>query len=127
MGKNYDVLVTPQNTPRFRERRIIWLVAMGLAAINFMVFFILFPDHRNMMMIAMVWIAGFAAIQYFDRRKTVWTWWYCSTHFIGVYLLTAVLVVYLNIYWYYAVLSAEIIGCVVLACFLLRRNHGKRK
>lgn len=127
MGKDYDLLVTPQNTPHFREKRVIFLVAMGLAAINFIVFSVLFPELRHMMLIAVAWIVGFAPIQYFDRRKAVWTWWYCGTHVIGIFLLTALLILYLNIYWYYAILTAEVMGCIVVACVLLRRNHRKRK
>ena len=29
MGKDYDRYVTPQNTPRFSERKILFLMAMG--------------------------------------------------------------------------------------------------
>ena len=34
MGKRYDWQVTPQNTPRFKERRLLFLVVSGILVLN---------------------------------------------------------------------------------------------
>ena len=34
MGKRYDRYVTSQNTPRFKERRLLFLAAVGIFALN---------------------------------------------------------------------------------------------
>ena len=37
MGKRYDWEVTPQNTPRFKEKRILVLLANGLFVLNLLI------------------------------------------------------------------------------------------
>ena len=51
MGKDYDVYVTPQNTPRFRERRMLFVAAMGMLTANLVVFACLVPEIRRGMIV----------------------------------------------------------------------------
>lgn len=127
MGKNYDVYVTPQNMPRFRERKILFLTAMGLLTVNLLVFACLFPEIRREMIVIVVLSAVLTAVQYFEKRKAMWTWWYILTGCVLFALLTVGLILRLGAYWYLAVLAAEMLVCAGLAFVLLRPKYKKRK
>ena len=127
MGKNYDVYVTPQNTPRFRERRMLFVAAMGMLTGNLVVFACLVPEIRRGMLVCAVLSTAFTVMQYFENRKAMWTWWYILADCALFPLLTVGLLLRLDAYWYLAVLAAEILLWIVLAAVLLRPKYRKRK
>lgn len=127
MGKDYDVYVTPQNTPRFRERRMLFVAAMGMLTANLVVFACLVPEIRRGMIVCAVLITAFSVVQYFENRKAMWTWWYLLTDCVLFVLLKVGLLLRLDAYWYLAVLAAEILLWIVLTAVLLRPKHRKRK
>ena len=127
MGKNYDVYVTPQNTPRFRERRMLFMIAMGMLTANLVVFAFLVPEIRRGMIVCAVLGTALTVVHFFENRKAMWTWWYILTNCVLFALLTVGLILRLDAYWYLAVLVAEILLWVVLAAVLLRPKHRKWK
>lgn len=123
MKKDYDEYVTPQNTPRFRERRILYLASMGMLTANLAMMALLAPDIRRVSVIGALLAAGLGAARYFDARKVMWTWWYLMTGFLGNILLTAALIFCSGAYWYFWVLAAEVLGCALAAYLVLRRKR----
>ena len=59
MGKKYDWTVTPQNTPRLKERRLLFLLAMGLLAVDLLVIAALHPNIRKDSLICAVFVCLF--------------------------------------------------------------------
>lgn len=125
MGKNYDVYVTPQNTPRFRERRMLFVAAMGMLTANLVVFACLVPEIRRGMIVCAVLSSAFTVVQYFENRKAMWTWWYILSVCATDLLVTAYFCFLLELSWFLAVMAAEVAVCAGLAAALLRPKHGK--
>lgn len=46
MGKRYDWQVTPQNTRRFKQRRILFLLAMGILVLNLLCAAFLLAENK---------------------------------------------------------------------------------
>ena len=76
MGKRYDWQVTPQNTPRFQQRRLLFVVATGILAVNLVVTGIFLSAHIGWYLLAAFAAALFAGVQCFDSRRTMWAWGY---------------------------------------------------
>lgn len=127
MGKDYDVYVTPQNTPRFRERRRLFMMAMGMLTANLVVFACLVPEIRRGMIVCAVLSTVLTVVRYFEKRKVMWAWWYILTNCVIFVLLTVGLLLRLGAYWYLAVLAAEMLLWIVWAAVLLRPKYRKRK
>ena len=122
MGKDYDDNVTPQNTPRFQERRILFLTASGLLAVNFLMFALLSLPMRKGALILAALTGCFAAVQFTDKRKSLWSWGYLIVWFVIDTLVTAAFTWVAGIYWFWAVLAAELIAAGLLAYLLLKRK-----
>lgn len=125
MGKDYDVYVTPQNTPRFRERKIIFAAAMGLQALNWLLLALVFADGRRGMILMALMTIGFTVVQWVDQRKAMWTWRYILSVCAIDLLVTAYFCFLLELSWLLAVMAAEVVACAGLAAALLRPKHGK--
>lgn len=120
MGKEYDRYVTPQNTRRFRERRILFLAALSFFSVDFLLFAMCSPGKEKGMATMALLIAGFAAIHWFERRKELWTWPYLITILIIGLTQTAFVICKLEQMWYFAVLIAEVLVWGLAALALLR-------
>lgn len=125
MGKDYDVYVTLQNTPRFRERKIIFAAAMGLQALNWLLLALVFADGRRGMILMVLMTIGFTVVQWVDQRKAMWTWRYILAVCATDLLVTAYFCFLLELSWFLAVMAAEVVTCAGLAAALLRPKHGK--
>ena len=99
MGKRYDWHVTPQNTPHFRERRILFLTAMGFFVLNLILTGVFLGENMTWFLIAFAF-AAFAVAQCFDNRREMWSWWYV-------------------IFWIVFSFVASAAGHLVGGCFLL--------
>ncbi len=121
MKKKYDYYVSPQNTPQFKEKRLLHIISNACLVINLIVFAILFPDIR-------LWTIGLAFVftaylflQLFDRRKDQWAWWVII---FGIVLSIAIPVCYIllfDLYLYFAVIGVQfIISSVIYYVFKKR-------
>ena len=83
MGKRYDWKVTPQNTPRFKERRILFLTAMGIFILNLLLTGIFLSKALKWSIIVAFISALFTVAQCFDIRREMWTWGYVIYDYKG--------------------------------------------
>lgn len=117
MGKDYDRYVTPQNTPRFSERKILFLMAMGVLVLNVLLIALICPECWKGAAICAGWACAFAAIQCMDKRKEHWTWGYIIAWCVINALITAGFVLVAGLYWFFALLAVE----VAALCFTAKR------
>lgn len=109
MKKNYDYYVTPQNTPKFKLKRILHILSNACLVINLIVFSILFPDIRLWTLGLAFCFLAYTFLQLFDKRKEQWTWWVII---FGIVLSIAISMCYIllfDFYLYFAILGGQII------------------
>ncbi len=123
MGKSYDTWVNPQNTPRFAERRLLFLLAASILAGN-LLFFAVYCA-MPVFFVGILAVIGFSVVQLLDTRKAHWTPW-CLTVFIVFSFLDVFLMIWAyEVYWYFAVWAAEVLLFGTL-CFFILRKPGKK-
>lgn len=87
MGKRYDWQVTLQNTPRFKEKRALVLLANGLFILNLLIIAICHPDDRKDSLICAALAFVYALVSIFEKRKAEWEWGsviiVCTLCFLG--------------------------------------------
>jgi ABC-type polysaccharide/polyol phosphate export permease len=127
MGKNYDRTVTPQNTPRFKERRLLFLISIGFLAINLIVCAILSNAVKGYALALVVLMIGFAVVQCLDKRKEMWTWGYLIFCWVLYIVISALFVWITGAYWYFFVILAEIAAFLAFAFYLLTPKRKRRK
>lgn len=77
MGKRYDWQVTPQNTPRFKQRRILFLLAMGIFVLNLLCAAFLLAENNAWELFFAMEFGFFAVVHCFsERRVEMQTWGY---------------------------------------------------
>ena len=127
MGKKYDWTATPRNTPRLKERRLLFLLAMGLLEVNLLVIAILHPDMQKKALICAGFVGVFSCLQYFENRKANWGWDYVVTLCVLAFLCAAGFIFGTGEYWYYIIWACEAVTVGLAAYFLLRKPRGKMK
>lgn len=123
MAKRYNREVTPQNTPRFRERRILFLLAMGMFCVNLVLAALLNADDAAALLAHVGLVVLFSVVQSLDSRKEFWTWGYLLfwiTLFVGV---SAAIILWHRAYVFFALLALELLGFAAVAWVLLKRNR----
>lgn len=122
MEKDYDDSVTTPDIPRFQERRILFLTASGLLAVNFLIFALLSLPMRKGALILAALTGCFAAVQCTDKRTFLWSWGYLIVWFVIDTLVTAAFTWVSGIYWFWIVLAAELMAAGLLAYLLLKQK-----
>ena len=126
MGKRYDWHVTPQNTPHFRERRILFLTAMGFFVLNLILTGIFLGENMAWFLIAFAF-AAFAVAQCFDNRREMWSWWYVIFWIIFSFVASAALLLWHKTYWWFIGYGIELIAFIILATSKLRKRTAKSR
>ena len=127
MGKSYDYTVTPQNTPRFRQRRWLFLLGMGCFLLNALLMAIVSQQNWKVILLLAGWGLVFTAAQYFDRRKNVWTWGYVISICVVFILITAVMAAFGGLWWMAGVALTELCGFSILAVRMVKGKNRKNK
>ena len=125
MGKRYDWQVTPQNTPRFRERRMLFLAAMGIFVLNLILTGVFLSENIAWFLIGAVVLVLFATVQCFDSRREMWTWGYVISWIVFSFVASAFLILWFKAYWWFIGYSIELIVFIILATGKLRKRTAK--
>ncbi len=112
--KDYDKYVSPQNNPNIKLKRFLHLLSNGWLVINLLVFAVLLPDIRVWTLCLAAVFAGYAIILLFDKRKSEWAWWSIVTGTIISIAVSAGYVIVFELYFYLAVICAQIVVSAVL-------------
>ena len=125
MGKRYDWQVTPQNSPRFRERRILFLAAMGIFVLNLILTGVFLSENIAWFLIGAVLLVLFATVQCFDSRREMWTWGYVIFWIVFSFVASAVLLLWHKAYLWFIGYGIELIAFIILATGKLRKRTAK--
>ena len=125
MGKRYDWYVTPQNTPRFKERRILFLTAMGILVLNLILVGILLSENVAWFLSSAFFFAFFAAIHCFDNRREMWTRGYVIFWIVFVFAVSPILFLWHKAYWWMIGYGIELLAFILLAVRMLKKRKSK--
>ena len=125
MKKDYDTYVTPQNTPNFRERRIIFLESMFFLLINLLVFSIVFPEEQKTSLVLFFVFLIFTIAQHFDARKDLWTWFSITVYGLIAISVTSFQIFTHSAHGFWPFLLLEILICCATAWFFLKKRPAK--
>jgi len=125
MGKRYDWQVTPQNTPRFRERRILFLLAVGIFALNLILTGVFLSERMTWFLVGAFVFAAFAVVQCFDNRREMWTWGYVASWIVFSFVASAGLLLWYKAYWWFVGYGIELVVFIILAASKLRKGTAK--
>ena len=109
MKKDYNYWITPQNTSKFRSKRILHILSNACLVVNLIVFAILLPGIRLWTLGLAFCFLAYTFLQLFDKRKDQWAWWVII---FGIVLSVAISVCYIllfNLYLYFIVIAAQAI------------------
>lgn len=122
MGKRYDWRVTPQNTPRFKERRLLFLVVSGILVLNLILTGVFLAEDMIWFLVCAFLFAGFAVVQCFDSRREMWTWGYVIFWIVFSFVASAVLLLWHKAYLWFIGYGIELIAFIILATSKLRKR-----
>lgn len=126
MGKQYDWEVTPQNTPRFKEKRALVLLANGLFILNLVIIAVCYPDNRKDSLICAAFALVYAFIAVFDKRKVEWSLGSVITVCALCFLGSAAWIYKIGHYWYYIGYGVEVLIFTLAAVLLLKKKSAKQ-
>ncbi len=125
MKKRYDCYVTSQNTPRFKERRLLFLVAMGILVLNLALTAVFLAENMTWFLVCAFLLAGFTVVQCFDSRREMWTWGYVIFWIISAFAASAALFLYHKAYWWFIGYGIELVTFNILALLMLKKKFNK--
>ena len=108
MGKRYDQNVTPQNTPHFRKRRLLFVAAMGIFVLNLILSGIFVSQNTLWFIIVALVFLGFTVVQCFDKRAEMWTWGYILSWILFSFIASAVIFIAYKAYWWLIAFAIEL-------------------
>ena len=123
MGKRYDWLVTTQNTPRFRERRTLFLTAMGIFVLNLILTGIFLSENIVWALAGAFIFAAFAVVQCFDNRREMWTWGYVIFWVAFSFVVFPILFLWHKAYWWFIGYGIELLAFILLAIGILKTRN----
>lgn len=122
MGKRYDWEVTPQNTPRFKEKRALVLLANGLFILNMLIIAICHPNDRRDSLICAAFAFAYAVLAVFEKRKAEWGLGSVITACALCFLGSAAWIYKTGCYWYYIGYGVEVLIFIIAAVLMFRRR-----
>ena len=125
MGKQYDWKVTPQNTPRFKERRILFLTAMGIFILNLLLTGIFLSKDLKWSIIVAFISALFTVAQCFDIRREMWTWGYVIFWITFTFSISPFLFLWHKAYWWFVGYGIELLAFALLTVRVLKTRNAK--
>lgn len=127
MGKRYDWQVTPQNTPRFSERRALFLVAIGMFVLNLILAGVFLATNMAWFLVCAFVIVAFAAAQCFDMRREMWTWGYVISWIVFSFVVSVALLLWYKAYWWFIGYGIELIIFIFFSKQKLRKKSAKSR
>lgn len=124
MGKRYDWEVTPQNTPRFKEKQALVLLANGLFILNMLIIAICHPDDRRDSLICAAFAFEYAVLAVFEKRKAEWGLGSVITACALCFLGSAAWIYKTGCYWYYIGYGIEMLIFILAAVLMFRRRSS---
>ncbi len=121
MKKDYDGLISPQNDPHIRQKRILHLLSNGWLVLNLIVFAILVPEIRAWTVVLAVVFAVLTLIILSDERKSAWTWGSIIGEGVVSIAISVCYTLLIESRWYFAVIGAEVIISIVLL-YIAKKN-----
>ncbi len=73
MKKEYDAVVTPQNTPHLKKQKILFVLTVSMIILNFIVWAFLSKEARVWTLLAAGVFAVLIPLQLSDTRKQQWS------------------------------------------------------
>ncbi len=127
MGKRYDWQVTPQNTPRFKERRILFSTAMGIFVLNLILTGFFLAENMTWFLLCAFNFIGFAVVQWFDNRRKMWMWGYVIFWVIFSLAASAALFLCYKAYWWLVGYGIESVAIIILAILMFKKKSTKAR
>ena len=130
MKKEYDAVLTPQNTPHLTKQKILFVLTASMIVLNLIVLAFLTVEIRVWAWIAAGVFAISIPLQLLDTRKQQWTFWSMVLWILDL-VIEAVLCVNFSgktVFWW--MLFAELAVLGIAACALFARiwkNESERK
>lgn len=120
MRKKYDQDVTPQNTPYFKQRRILFQTAMGFFVLN-LILTSIFAKSSVLLLIMALLFSAFTVVQCFEKRSEMWTWGYILSWIAFSFISSAVIFLTCKTYWLFIAYAIEIALFVLLYKKIFKR------
>ena len=126
MGKRYDEYVTPQNTPRFAERRMLFLFSGGILIFNLLITIFLFPANFTKHLLWVAFVAVVVHLHYADKRREMWSLGGLVLRIAIFFIASAFLPIYYNAPWLFIGWGIELVFFILLAVKKLKGRPSKR-
>ena len=125
MKKRYDQNVTPQNTRHFKQRRILFLAAMGIFILNLVLSGIFITSNTLWFLAVALIFLGFTVVQFFDIRCEMWTWGYILSWITFAFIASAVVFLSYKAYWWLICYFAELTLYILLYKKIFKRKINR--
>lgn len=126
MGKRYDWQVTPQNTPRFKQRRILFLLAMGIFVLNLLCAAFLLAENNAWESFFAMEFGFFSVVHCFsERRVEMQTWGYVIFWIVFSFVGSAAVFLWHKAYWWFIGYGVELVVFALTAVLLFKRKTRK--
>lgn len=126
MGKRYDWQVTPQNTPRFKERRILFLLAMGIFVLNLLCAAFLLSENNAYELFFAIEFGFFSVIHCFsERRREMHTWGYVIFWIVFSFVGSAAVFLWHKAYWWFIGDGVELLIFTLTAVLMFKKKSPK--
>lgn len=123
--KNYDIYISPGKWYTYHTRRILFALSIVTFVLNLVLIAVFDETMRKKALIAILWSAIFAILQFVDQRKAHWDWFYIialSTIFLlfSAFAVFATELIFVKYIW-----AGELVLFLGLILLLLRKKKQK--
>ena len=123
--KNYDIYISPGKWYTYHTRRILFALSIVTFILNLVLIAVFDETMRKKALIAILWSAIFAILQFVDQRKAHWDWFYIivlSTIFLlfSAFAVFATELIFVKYIW-----AGELVLFLGLILLLLRKKKQK--
>ena len=123
--KNYDIYISPGKWHTYHTRRILFALSIVSFVLNLVLIAVFDETMRKKALIAILWSAIFAILQFVDQRKAHWDWFYIivlSTIFLlfSAFAVFATELIFVKYIW-----AGELVLFLGLILLLLRKKKQK--
>lgn len=130
MGKTYYDYIMPKDAPKYKTRRILFVLAVGMFIVNLLVLAFAHVIFMREALIAVVFSVAIVVIQCVDNRVSNWTWGHvvalCIIFFLGGVVLF-IQCILCGEKWYFLLYGIEVLIYGAVIFFLLRKKTKKRR
>ncbi len=130
MKKEYDIVVTPQNTPHLTKQKILFVLTASMIVLNLIVLAFLAAEIRVWSLVAAGVFAISIPLQLLDTRKQQWTFWSMVLLILALVIEAVLCVNFSGKTLFLWMLFAELAVLGITACALFAKiwkNESERK